>query len=138
MCLFSRQYENQKQKCQKAARKDCSPHQGQTVLGCEPFEGTVHTGRGWVSISIRCSRNYLYIGLENMMLKVASNSRLLMLHTSMFAQRITSPVLWLLKSPVPSPALQDSKREQKLQRRVESKISLFSIHCIPNYVLQRS
>lgn len=50
------------------------------------FEGKVHTGKGWVSLSIRCYRNYLHIGLDELISKVASKSRFLRLHTTRSAQ----------------------------------------------------
>ena len=39
-----------------------------------------------MSLSNRCYRNFLCIGLKKMISNVASNSRLLMLHTSISAQ----------------------------------------------------
>ena len=79
--------------------KDCFPISAEQCWDQQPFKGKVHTGRNWVSFCNGCCRNYLCIGLKEMVSKAASNSRLPMLHTSMSAQGATSPVLCLLKSP---------------------------------------
>lgn len=75
----------------------------------QPLEGRWHTDRDWVSLSNRCCRNHVLIGLEEMMSEVASHFGLLMLHTFMPAQGKSSPVLGSLKSPVSFPRPQDSQ-----------------------------
>ena len=92
----------------RGSRTDCFPYHGWDQ---QPFKGKAHTGRGWVNLFNGCRRSYLHIGLEEIMSKVASNSRFPMLDTSTSAQGEISPVLWSLKSPVPSLGPQDPKKD---------------------------
>lgn len=92
----------------RGSRTDCFPYHGWDQ---QPFKGKVHTGRDWVNLFNGCCRSYLHIGLEEIMSKVASNSRFPMLDTSTSAQGEISPVLWSLKSPVPSLGPQDPKKD---------------------------
>ena len=66
-------------KLPRGSRTDCFPYHGWDQ---QPFKGKVHTGRDWVNLFNGCCRNYLHIGLEEMVSKVASNSRFPMLDTS--------------------------------------------------------
>ena len=100
-CVFSAGRMRARGKIAKRQQdKNCFPITAEQCWDQQPFKGKVHTWRDWVSFCNRCYRNYLCIGLEEMVSKAASNSRLPMLHTSMSAQGETSPVLCLLKSPV--------------------------------------
>ena len=114
MCLFTRQDENQGQTCQEAAGQRLVSPSRHNSAGISSLlrEKYTQAEAGWISFH-GCCRNYLCIGLEEMMSKVASNSRLLMLYTSTSAQGESSPALWSLKSPVPLPVPQDPKREHR-------------------------
>ena len=122
----------------KQQDKNCFPISAEQCWDQQPFKGKVHTGRNWVSFCNECCRNYLCIGLEEMVSKAASNSILPMLHTSMSAQGATSPVLCLLTNPALSLGPRTLRKDAEGARRVESKISFLDVHYVLNCVLQRS